>query len=78
MVVLKVNDREMYVKGIDDDTDYITFTTDPHECEDWGDDWRAGTRIQFLKTHVSLDNIHVKEDQKDWLEKLFPYYVDRY
>jgi hypothetical protein len=78
MVVLKVNDKDLYVKGIDDKTDKIVFTDNPKEGEDWYDDWRAGTRIQFLKTHVSLGNIHLDEKYDGYLEKLIPYYTDAY
>ena len=51
MVVLRVCDKDLYVKGIDDKTDKVVFTTEKTEAEDWHDEWRAGTRIQFLKTH---------------------------
>ena len=75
MVALKVNDEGLYVKGIDDKTDEVVFTDVPQEAEDWYDDWRANTRIQFLKTHVSLGNIHMPEGKEKYLEKLVPYYV---
>lgn len=78
MVVLRVNDTGFYVKGIDDKTDKLIFTENSQEAEDWFDDWRAGTRIQFLKTHVSLGNIHVEKEQEGFLDKLIPYYVDKY
>jgi hypothetical protein len=77
MVALKVNEKELYVKGIDDKTDKLVFTENPQEAEDWYDDWRAGTRIQFLKTHVSLGNINLDKEHEGYLEKLIPYYVDR-
>lgn len=77
MIALKVNDKEFYVKGIDDKTDKVVFTDNPHEAEDWYDDWRANTRIQFLKTHVSLGNISMSEGQENFLDKLIPYYVER-
>ena len=75
MVTLKVNDESLYVKGIDDKTDEVVFTDAPQEAEDWYDDWRANTRIQFLKTHVSLGNIHMPAGKEKYLEKLIPYYV---
>lgn len=75
MVALKVNDESLYVKGIDDKTDEVVFTDVPQEAEDWYDDWRANTRIQFLKTHVSLGNIHMPTGKEKYLEKLIPYYV---
>ena len=74
MVALKVNEKELYVKGIDDATDKLVFTEKAEEAEDWYDDWRAGTRIQFLKTHFSLGNIHVEKGEESYLEKLVPYY----
>jgi hypothetical protein len=77
MVALKVNEKELYVKGIDDKTDKLVFTENPQEAEDWYDDWRAGTRIQFLKTHVSLGNITLDKEHEGCLEKLIPYYVDK-
>ena len=76
MVVLKVNDTNLYVKGIDETTDKVLFTENPEEGEDWSDDWRAGTRIQFLKTHVSLGNLHLDKEYEGCLEKLIPYYTD--
>ena len=75
MVVLRVCDKDLYVKGIDDKTDKVVFTTEKTEAEDWHDEWRAGTRIQFLKTHVKLGNISMKEGEEEYLELLTPYYV---
>lgn len=74
MVILKVRNENLYVKGIDDKTDKLVFTETPSEAEDWNDEWRARTRIQFLKTHVSLGNINLDEEHKDYLERLFPVY----
>ena len=62
------------MKGIDDKTDKLVFTENPSEAEDWNDNWIAGTRIQFLKTHVALGNINLDEEHKDYLERLFPVY----
>jgi hypothetical protein len=75
MVVLRVCDKDLYVKGIDDKTDKVVFTTEKTEAEDWHDEWRAGTRIQFLKAHVKLGNISMKEGEEEYLEQLAPCYV---
>lgn len=76
MVALKVADKELFVKCIDDDTDKVVFTDNRNEAENWFDDWRAGTRIQFLKAHVGLGNIHMEEGQEEYLDALIPYYID--
>ena len=76
MVVLKIDGKELYVKCLNSKTDEVEFTDNPHDAEDWGDDWRAGTRIKFLKTHLSLGNIHMAKGQENYLESLVPHYVE--
>jgi hypothetical protein len=78
MVALKVADKELFVKCIDDTTDEVVFTDNRKEAENWFDDWRAGTRIQFLKAHVDLGNIHMAKGQETYLNELVPYYIDDY
>ena len=76
MVALKVLDENIYMKRLDPGTDKLVFTTDENEAEDWHDDWRAGTRIKFLKTHIELGNIKASEQDKDYVNRLIPAYID--
>lgn len=76
MVTLKVSDENIYMKCLDPSTDKLVFTTDEYEAEDWHDEWRAGTRINFLKTHIGLGNIKASEQDKDYVNRLIPVYVD--
>ena len=78
MVVLKVANSDKYLKCLNEDTDTIEFTTNEDEAQKWLDEWRANTRIGFLKKHINLGNIKATQEDEDLVNRLIPAYYPEF